>query len=91
VHYLHVRQPVARLQNGNYRRGGSSRTGAASGMFIREGNNRGPAADAGVYVTRHDGFQLMMASSCQALSMVLALADVKHLANKEYEVYMILN
>jgi hypothetical protein len=45
-YYLHVRQPVARLQNGNYRRGGSPRTGAASGMFIREGNKRGPAADA---------------------------------------------
>jgi hypothetical protein len=27
--YLHVRQPVARLQNGNYCRGGSPRTGAA--------------------------------------------------------------
>jgi hypothetical protein len=34
ITYLHVRQPVARLQNGNYRRGGSPRTGAASGMFI---------------------------------------------------------
>jgi hypothetical protein len=45
---LHVRQPVARLENGNYRRGGSPRTGVASGMFIREGNNRGTAADVTV-------------------------------------------